>query len=84
MLYIYVSVSEKYIYVHKYKQEDTYICMYTIVKNKVYVCTCLYTYTVYVSKCDFYCVILCIYMYIYIHIYIHTYIYTYVFTSSEK
>ena len=63
-----VSVSEKYIYVHKYKQEDTYICMYTIVKNKVYVCTCLYTYTVYVSKCDFYCVILCIYIRIYIYI----------------
>ena len=39
-----VYVSEKYIYVHKYKQEDMYICMYTIVKTNVYVCTCLFTY----------------------------------------
>ena len=62
VIYIYICVSEEFIHVHKYKQEDTYICMYTIAKNKVYVCTCLYTYTVYVSKCDFYCVILCIYI----------------------
>ena len=44
---------------HKYKQEDMYICMYIIVKINVYVCTCLYIIHLYVSKCDFHCVILC-------------------------
>ena len=44
---------------------DMYICMYTIVKINVYVCTCLYIY-LYVSKCDFNCVFFfCIYIYLY-------------------
>ena len=38
--------------------------MYVIVKINVYVCTCLYTNIIYVSKCDFHCVLLCIDIYI--------------------
>ena len=39
-----VYVSEKYIYVHEYKQGYMYICMYTTAKINAYVCTSLYIY----------------------------------------
>ena len=50
-IYMCVYVSEKHIYVHKYKQDDMYMCMYIIGKINVYVCTCIYVYII--SKCDY-------------------------------
>ena len=49
VIYIYIicgcaHVSEKYMYVQTYKQDDMHICMYIIRKINVYVCACLYTY----------------------------------------